>query len=415
VLLGVRVDTFRDQYLSPERRNVFAPRFGLAKDERRRVTVSRRLVLEHLDALRRGPWGGAYGPSGAWGRRARQAWEGLTSYDAAVKAAGGSDDAAPGRGARQRSPRRSVRAVATRSRPDLRLSWERPRRKSAHDSHNRTTPGRGPRPSRPPHPSRTTMHNDLHTWIAERQREFLDRTGLGGLLDSASVPAVYRVVPRSTLQRIATNGRAALLRLCERSGVAAREDVAVRLPVLAVAPFLAFDVMPGALGPDPRVIADARAYALAILGYNPGARLELRAGLIELFPPPGWPCLTRSPRPARQHSPSGRSRAVPRVRSMPASPWPSSRSGVAWFALPTSPSRRRSRSGLPPPRGTRGGSKIGGAAFAHRRPGANGRGEESARCLPGTRRGSWSVWRRPSSSACAQRRGRWSGRWQSWA
>lgn len=150
-----------------------------------------------------------------------------------------------------------------------------------------------------------TSHDGLHTWIAERQREFLDRTGLGGLLDSASVPAVYRVASRSTLQRIATNGRAALVRLCERSGVESREDLAVRLPVLALAPHLAFDIMPGVLGPDPRVIADVRAYALAILEYDPGARLELRAGLIEQFPP-DWRAVLNVLASARKAARSGR-------------------------------------------------------------------------------------------------------------
>lgn len=94
-LLGVRSDTFRDQYLSPERRKVFAPRLGLVKDDQGRETVSRRLILEHLDSIRREPWGGAYGLSGAWGRRARRDWEALRAYDAALEALSAAADAAP--------------------------------------------------------------------------------------------------------------------------------------------------------------------------------------------------------------------------------------------------------------------------------------------------------------------------------
>ena len=55
-LLGVRVDTFRDQYLTAERYEVSVRHFGILK-ARGRVTLSRRLVLAHLEAVARDPWG----------------------------------------------------------------------------------------------------------------------------------------------------------------------------------------------------------------------------------------------------------------------------------------------------------------------------------------------------------------------
>lgn len=85
-LLGARVDTFRDQYLTSERWDASAKRFGIMKHARGRVTVSRRLILEQLDAVRRDPWGGGYGPSGPWARRVRDAWADVSAYDTSVRA-----------------------------------------------------------------------------------------------------------------------------------------------------------------------------------------------------------------------------------------------------------------------------------------------------------------------------------------
>lgn len=85
-LLGVREDTFRDQYLTPERRAASIRRFGIERDERGRITVSRRLVLEHLVAVTREPWGGAYGPPGVWAERVRQVSEAAAAYAALLDA-----------------------------------------------------------------------------------------------------------------------------------------------------------------------------------------------------------------------------------------------------------------------------------------------------------------------------------------
>ncbi|HEY0778670.1 MAG TPA: hypothetical protein VGD56_11950 [Gemmatirosa sp.] len=89
-LLGVRVDTFRAQYCTPARRAASTAHFGIARDERRRVTLSRQRIVNHLAAITGAPFGGSYCPPGPWAERLRQAHAAAAAYDArlATRAAG---------------------------------------------------------------------------------------------------------------------------------------------------------------------------------------------------------------------------------------------------------------------------------------------------------------------------------------
>lgn len=94
-LLDVPERTFRRQYLIAAKREVSTARFTIREDEAGRITVSRRLILEHRAEVIREIWGGAYGPSGRWADRIRLADEAVAAYEAWERRAS-TDDAVRG-------------------------------------------------------------------------------------------------------------------------------------------------------------------------------------------------------------------------------------------------------------------------------------------------------------------------------